>query len=627
MRRFSIRRTGLFPRLALLVALGFGVLFAVMGILGQRALDASTRRILEERLVLTEMAASEIEARIQQAFHELLRASAFASFNPAAQDLSEEYHLLAHSYARIGAITLGVYFLDTQGNVILAEPPEAASSDTALQAIRRSTMHAGGELVSQPFVEPRTGHPAVAVTVAVDNGDGQALSYLAGLIDLSRPEIMGPLERALGLGRTGHAELITSEGNVIVSTYPSPFLHPGEHQQFYRSVLAPTGSPTIKTVPYESDGMATSSNHIMAVVPLPLAGWGLALGGEEGETLAPVRSLRLNLLLAGLVMLAATLVVTLWGTRRLIRPVQTLTTSARAMADGDLSTPVVIPLSSGEIGVLGEAFNDLRRRLLEARDRLTLWNLELEETVRRRSQEVAELRAEVELERLKAEFVSEVSHEFRTPLGLIKGYVTTLQRNDISPDDATRREFLTVIREEAEKLESLVEDLLDTSRLRAGTFAINREKVDLEALVQRVVERARLQAIRHRVVRVANAPLPITRADARRLEQVFDNLFDNALKYSPGGDIAVTGSTEDRSVHFCVSDQGEGIAAEELERVFDPFYRGSGLASKGSKGSGLGLTICRGIVQAHGGRMWAESAPGKGAAFHFTIPLNGETGG
>ena len=610
----------IFPWLAALVSLIVVLMFTGFALLGLRAVHISTNRILEEKLVLTEMAARQVEALVQQAFNELLKATTFAPFDPAAVDLGSEYHMLAHSYGRIGTMTLGVYFLDRQGTVVLAEPPETTSAEAVLQPIRNSFTQPGGRMVSEPFVEPRTGRPAVAVTIAVRGKDREISSYLSGLIDLSGPLITGSLENALKLGHTGHAELVTAEGIVIASTDPGYFLHPGEHRSFYRTNLTGQRTKVIETVPYELNGVPTQEKHIMAVVPLSVGNWGLALGGNETETMAPVTSLRRNLLLSGLVMLAVTLGITLWGTRRIVRPVLLLTRRARAMAEGDLITPVEIN-GGGELGVLAKVFNEMRKHLLEARERLTQSNLELEEKVRQRSQELAKLQAQVELERLKVEFISQVSHEFRTPLGLIKGYITTLLRRDVSPDEETRREFLTITREETEKLEELVETLMDNSRIRTGTFAVNKEGVDLESLLQRVTERAEARAERHTILCRKTISLPAVWADAHRLEQVFDNLLDNALKYSRGGAVTIDAQVQDGKVHFAVSDEGDGIPTEEIAHIFDVFYRVNNPAAAKTKGSGLGLAICKGIVEAHGGHIWAESILEKGSCFHFTLPL------
>ncbi len=609
----------IFPWLAALISLTVGLLFTGFAFLGLQALNISTNRILEERLVLAEMAASQIEAMLQHAFNELLKATTFASFDPAAEDLGSEYHMLAHSYGRIGTMTLGVYFLDAHGGVVMTEPQEATSAEAVLLPIRNSFAQPKGKMVSEPFVDPRSGRPAVAVTIAVPGKDGEIISYLSGIIDLSGSLVTGTLDSALKLGHTGHAELVTAEGIVVASTDRGSFLHPGEHQAFYRANLAVQRTKAIETVPYEVSGMPTRDNHTMAVVPLSLATWGMALGGDEAETMAPVTSLRRNLLLFGLVMTVLTLGI-MWGTRRIVRPVLLLTQRARAMAEGDLTTPIEIQ-ATGELGVLARAFNEMRKHLLEAREKLTQSNVELEEKVLQRSHELAKLQSQVELERLKIEFISQVSHEFRTPLGLIRGYVSTLLRRDISPDDRTRQEFLLITQEETEKLEELVETLLDTSRMRTGTFAINKEDVDLDNLLHRVTERARARAERHTVLYHEITSLPLVRADAHRLEQVFDNLLDNALKYSHGGMVTIDARADNGKLHFTVSDQGRGIPDGELRHVFDAFYRGQDPATARIKGSGLGLAVCKGIVEAHGGQIWAESVLEKGTRFHFTLPL------
>ena len=619
--RSALDRFGLFPRLAGIVALGFLLVFSTLAFFGLKAVNASTNRILDERLVLAEMAGSQIEAVLQGASDELLKTATFAPFDPTAKDLAEEFHLLSHTFGRIGSMTLGVYFLDRQGSVVLAQPPEVGSAEAALETIRSSLTQLGDRHVSEPFVDPTTGRPTVAITVALRDKEGQSLSYLGGLVDLSGPAIVGPLERALQLGKTGHAELVTSEGITIASTNPGAFLHPGLHQRFYQRILGGDRQNTIETVTSEEPGLLTTQKNIMALVPLSIAGWGLALGGDEAETLAPVTSLRRNLLLSGLAMLGATLAVSLWGARRLIAPMTALTRRARGMSAGDLTTPVQAG-GAGEIGVLARAFDDMRQSLQQALERLGKWNLELEEQVKERSEQLAGLQARVEVNRLKEAFIGQVSHELLTPLGLIKGYVTTLQRRDASPREGTRQEFLQIILEETEKLQALVEELLDTSRIRAGTFTVEKRDVDLEGLLNQVTKRANAMTRSNSVIREGTIPLPRVEADRNRLEQVFNNLLENAVKYSPQGKITVGAALQDGAVHFTVTDEGESIPAEELELVFDAFYRGKQATAAGVKGSGLGLTICRGIVEAHGGRIWAETGMRKGNRFHFTLPMS-----
>ena len=182
----------------------------------------------------------------------------------------------------------------------------------------------------------------------------------------------------------------------------------------------------------------------------------------------------------------------------------------------------------------------MRLKIKETIDEIQGGNVGLEERVKERTTELEQLMEEVsrlhamrELDRLKSEFVSSISHELRTPLGFIIGYVTTLLRSDVPHSEETRQEFLQIIKEESEKLQELIENLLDTSRIQAGSFAIEKKPTDIGELAQKVVEK--VQSITdHHSFRLRFEPsLPSVSGDARRLEQVLHNLLDNAINYSP----------------------------------------------------------------------------------------------
>jgi two-component system sensor histidine kinase KdpD len=244
-------------------------------------------------------------------------------------------------------------------------------------------------------------------------------------------------------------------------------------------------------------------------------------------------------------------------------------------------------------------------------------------------EELRVLEARREMERLKAEFMSAVSHELRTPLGLIRGYTTTLQREDVEVDRPTRRQFLQVIAEETVKLQRMIDELLDASRLQAGRLSMEKKAVALGALIQEGVDRFRatLEQSGHAVlVHQPQQDHPVM-ADPLRVEQVLHNLLDNAVRYSgPGTVLEVYVAHEDGYGVVSVADRGDGIPEVEQERIFEPFYRGENAARRSIRGTGLGLAICRGIVEAHGGRIWVESSAGKGSTFFFTLPLQGAGG-
>lgn len=233
------------------------------------------------------------------------------------------------------------------------------------------------------------------------------------------------------------------------------------------------------------------------------------------------------------------------------------------------------------------------------------------------------LRRSVEqLSHMKTEVISVLSHQMRTPLATVKGYATALLMQGAEYDDATRLEFLQAIDEEADKLEALIGDILESTAIEAGLVAIEHQPVLLPHLVNEVVAEMRALAPGHRFVVSFPERFPVLHADRSRIAQVLDNLLDNAVKYSPdGGLVIVRAEVKGDEAAVCVSDQGVGIAPEHLNRLFELFFRIKGNLRRPVSGTGLGLPIARAIVEAHGGRIWAESTLGQGSALHFTLPL------
>jgi len=220
---------------------------------------------------------------------------------------------------------------------------------------------------------------------------------------------------------------------------------------------------------------------------------------------------------------------------------------------------------------------------------------------------------------IKATFISIVSHELRTPVALIKGYASTLRRDDARWDKSTISDSLAVIEEEADRLSKMIDDLLDASRLQAGGLSLNRADVSLPILAKRVAERFSTQTKKHTIVTDFPEKFPIVLADETRIEQVIINLVSNALKYAADGEIKIHGKAHPEQVVICVSDEGPGIEAKDLPHIFDRFYR-STKAVKQTKGAGLGLYLARAIIEAHGGRIWADPKPDAGARICFSLP-------
>ncbi|MEW6033874.1 MAG: ATP-binding protein [Chloroflexota bacterium] len=228
-----------------------------------------------------------------------------------------------------------------------------------------------------------------------------------------------------------------------------------------------------------------------------------------------------------------------------------------------------------------------------------------------------------EADRLRSQIISSVSHELRAPLTLIKGYSTSLLRPDASWTPQAQQEFLRIIDEKTDELRDLIDKLLQSAKLEAGALKLEKEPVLIPRLARKVVDDMTPRARKHRLLVRFPPSFPVVDADARCLEEVLRNLVENAVKYSPeGSEVVIAGEVKDGTIVVSVSDQGIGISPEHQDKVFQRFYRVGDPAVRSIPGSGLGLFIVKGHVEAHGGKVWLESSAGKGSTFCFSLPLN-----
>ncbi len=325
--------------------------------------------------------------------------------------------------------------------------------------------------------------------------------------------------------------------------------------------------------------------------------------------------LRAYLLLAGGVGLAAALGVAVALSRAIARPVRQMSRMATRVAEGDFA--VRAPVGGGELGELGQALNTMAARLEASR----------EESAR--------------LEEMRRDLVANVSHDLRSPITAIRGYVEPLLDGTLDSNPKTRRQYLETIRSEAEALGLLVTDLLELSRLDAGSVSLKVEPLDVGQLAREAAARYGARAAEAGIdLRCAVAEgLPPLLGDEARVARVMSNLLDNALKFTSAGgkvDLSVEARGDDgaREIVIAVKDTGQGIAPENLPYVWERFYkadksrhrRGGRLPGRGGapEGSGLGLAIVKEAVQAHGGRVEVESEPGRGSIFRVYFPVAGE---
>ena len=310
----------------------------------------------------------------------------------------------------------------------------------------------------------------------------------------------------------------------------------------------------------------------------------------------------IGLAVTGLVVCAVLIVLFgVYLARSTARPVRAVATAASRLAAGDLSTRLSRG-GPGEVGELTAAFNRMAEELELSRAELESQNEQLRQSERR-----------------KSELVRIVSHELRTPLASVLGFTSVLLDRDVPPEE--QRHYLDIVNSQARRLSSLLNDFLDAERLEEGELELSPKLIDMGAVVAEQVQLYKGQSAKHMLdAALPPTPLPV-HGDPNRLAQVIGNLLSNAIKYSPdGGTVRIEAEQVDSVIRVSVRDQGLGIPEELQQRVFAKFFRGDADVS-GIPGTGLGLTIARSVVEAHGGRMNFESARGQGSVFWLELPI------
>jgi signal transduction histidine kinase len=347
-----------------------------------------------------------------------------------------------------------------------------------------------------------------------------------------------------------------------------------------------------------------------------------------------------RLLLGAIIGVVAALVAAAMLTEGLTSPLRRLMRNIQGISGGDLKTAIAVR-SQDEIGELAGVLETMRQRLAVA----AAENEALLNSAREEAEKLAQTRQELEranaelgealitesearrrieqINRLKAEFASTVSHELKTPVSYVYNYAAALKEHNASLNDGQRHEFLTAIQSEAQHLLTLIDDILAISLLESGGLSHRFVETDLRKLTDSVVKDQQLTTRRHSLTVKGPEKLPV-HADPTRLKQVLNNLLSNAIKYSPQGgpiEVRLRSNPEDGTATIYVRDHGIGIRPGDLPRLFDRYTRVQRRETMAIPGSGLGLYIAHHIVEAHGGTLSLEPAPGKGSIAQVTVPL------
>jgi two-component system, NtrC family, sensor kinase len=363
---------------------------------------------------------------------------------------------------------------------------------------------------------------------------------------------------------------------------------------------------------------------LSAFAEVPASGWRIFVEQPESEAFAPLRGKiwRTALLLAAFV--AAAIVLSVLIARRLASPVRQMRAAAAAIGSGAYDQRIELARRD-ELGELADEFNRMAASLEESRASL---EGKVEERTRELQEALGQLATKTrELEvasKHKSDFLANMSHELRTPLNAIVGFSQVLKEKLFGEVNDKQEEYLEDILSSANHLLSLINDVLDLSKVEAGQVELERASFSLREAVERGVVMVRERATENGIALSVEADpsVELVSGDERRIRQVIFNLLSNAVKFTPeGGRVEVTTERVNGEVRVSVKDTGPGIAKTDRERIFEEFQQ-SESGERHGEGTGLGLALTRRLVELHGGRIWVESEPGSGSTFTFTLPVS-----
>lgn len=605
MRRTWDSNFGLWPRLAFRISLGFTTLFLAFLILGEWTLRESMNNLLNERLIIAQTTANQIDAMLHEAIIDLELAYRLTESFPRHQ-----------AGSNLGSdpdnpFIFNMVRLDGEG-VVEASSPDSRhppGTDLSGNANVSASVRLHRATISEPFVDPQTGFLGVEVIVPIYDGN-RLIGLESGYVNLTSSAFIEPLRQVAALGDTGHASLVDADGRTLASTYDLEPLTPGEHATFYKAAWQ-AGKPQIATVPFEIElpDEDIGEMHVMAYAPLDLAPWGVAVGGDEDETFFGVRRLRWGIFILGTITLVTVWGATLIGTRRFLRPVHELTHAAQQIDQGRLDTTLNIS-QTGEIGAMATALEHMRLKLIASLEQLADLNENLETRVK---EQTTHLRQQQALTRqlLRRAITAQEDERARLSRELHDEIGQVLTALEISID----RLIHALPSGEPEAMEQLQKMRALTDQaiidLRRMVTALRPGVLDELGLI------AALDWISTHMLRPlgVNVSLQVEGMDDRLPNEIETVLFriaqeamSNVARHSQAKNLIVRLEKGRDQVIMTLSDDGQGLDPTRPPAASD-FTRGLGLAGMRERAS-----LVRGQVS-------IESAAGKGTTVQVIIPM------
>src|SRR5438132_3590752 len=632
LRNSGRRRGGLFRKYALvfvgLVAGSLLVSDVIQAYLSYRDKNQSVQTAARDSAAA---AASTIERFMKETTDQLAGMVQFAPANLTNEQRREQYA----SFLRQAPLFTEIRYFDASGTFQFRashdQPPHiliAGSDETsrALFAGPASNAPTFGPLYYQdPCTYLSYAHPAIGLAnpvVECESGIGDIEPKItvgirdhatgAAAVAVLKLTFIQDVVRGITLGRTGHAYVIDAHGLAIA--FPGQHLVSTDLSSLpqVRSLVAGSGTSTAATTAHDLQGKAVlTAQH--GIQPF---GWFVFVEQPEAEAFAPLYQ---SLFVTGLLLLIAlipALLLSLFFARRMVRPIQTLHAAAAQIGSGNWERRIDVH-TGDELEDLAETFNQMSVRLRDSYNNL-------EQQVAERTHELGEAITQLEsASRHKSDFLANMSHELRTPLNAIIGFSEVLLERMSGDINAKQKEYLQDILSSGRHLLSLINDILDISKVEAGRMELQPAPTDLRFVLQNSVSLVRERATRQGISMALDvgATVGTIEADERRVKQILFNLLSNALKFTPaGGRVTLTARGIGDAVHISVRDTGIGIRREDQDRIFEEFQQAG--PGKTVEGTGLGLALAKRFVEMHGGRIWVDSDVGKGSSFTFTLPLN-----
>jgi signal transduction histidine kinase len=475
---------------------------------------------------------------------------------------------------------------------------------------------AGHPYFGDVIFDTRDNNPHMTVAIAEDPpGEGVIVA------DVDLRSVKTAIDRAR-IGAAGYAYAVDANGELIAHPDINLVLKHTSFAELPQVRAALTGIPTdradVVTTGRDPNGREVLSAYQRVEPP----GWWVFVEEPTSEALAPIESATWRTALLLVIFFFVAVVTSVLLARNLARPIESIQVAAAKIGSGALDQRIEIS-SRDELGALAEEFNRMAARLQES-------YAGLEHLVQERTRELARALAELdeksrELETAshhKSEFLANMSHELRTPLNAISGFSQVLRKQLYGEINEKQAEYLDDVLASARHLLSLIDDVLDLSKVEAGQIELQAVPFSLPAALEGGVVIVRERATKGGVrISLSSDPgIDTVIGDERRVRQVIFNLLSNAVKFTPtGGTVDVAVARLDDEIRVSVSDSGPGIAPEDQVRIFEEFQQAAAGKEQG-EGTGLGLALSKRLVELHGGRIWAESEPGQGSRFVFTLP-------